>query len=414
MVELRATDAAGNTNSCMVEVEVEDKVNPIVSCPANVTIECLDAVPGFDFLSATESATFNTPAYAGTPFNPGDFLGYYDGVVENCGATLFINEGGSLNNCGVGNLTRQFQAQDESGNLSTPCTQFITVINSDPFNIIDEQCRTAPINTVSPNIHVLTDDVEWPCDISLTCGIDPTPENLLNAPGVNPLDAQPQVFQNGQCDIIAMTYEDLDVPVIGNVECRKILRTWTIIDHCQFEIDNPTQTPTAGFWQFTQVIEITDNEAPVLECSPVAAVEDASPTTCNAFVSLTIGSNSDNCVGETLNITYAIDYNNDGSIDATGVGNDASRTAPIGEHRVIWSVEDFCGNVGDDCEQLFFVVDNTPPNIVALTQTDVNLANGLGEVWPSEVEVSSFDICSGIVASLLVSPSLGDGQTAPP
>ena len=63
---------------------------------------------------------------------------------------------------------------------------------------------------------------------------------------------------------------------------------------------------------------------------------------------------------------------------------------------------------------MFFVVDNTPPNVVALTQVDVNLANGLGELWPSEVEVSSFDICSDIVASLLVSPSLGDGQTAPP
>ena len=304
--------------------------------------------------------------------------------------------------------------------LSAPCTQFITVINSDPFEIVDTECRSflpetfndTALDPVGP--HTFEDDVEWPCDITLTCGIDPTPDNLENAPGVSPLDAQPQVFQNGQCDIIAMTYEDLDVPVIGNQECRKILRTWTIIDHCQFAIDNVTGTPLAGFWQYTQVIEIIDNEAPVLECSPVAAVADASPTSCNAAVSLTIGSNSDNCVGETLNITYAIDYNNDGTIDAVGVGNDASRTAPIGEHRIIWSVEDFCGNVGDDCEQLFFVVDNTPPNIVALTQVDVNLANGLGELWPSEVEISSFDICSDIVASLLVSPSLGDGQTAPP
>ena len=156
------------------------------------------------------------------------------------------------------------------------------MINSDPFEIVDTQCRTFPdtfgdttLDPVGPRTN--EDDVEWPCDIELTCGVDPTPENLEMTPGVNPLDARPQLIRNDECDIIAMNFEDFDLPVVGNTECRRILRTWTITDHCQFEIDNSTGTPLAGFWQFTQLIKITDNEAPVLNCSPVAAIEDANP-----------------------------------------------------------------------------------------------------------------------------------------
>ena len=395
MVELKITDIYGNANVCMVEVEVEDKVAPLVSCPPNATIECLDAVPGLDFLSDVQNATFNTPTFIGSRFDPGnaEFVGYYNGVVDNCGATLYISLGGNLE-CGVGSFTRTFQAVDDQDNVSGSCTQTITIINSDPFDITDTQCNIA-----------VGDDVIWPCDVVRNCGIDPTPENL---------NSSPTLLRNDECDIIAMTFEDFELPIVNNEECRKILRTWTITDHCQFAINNSTGNPTAGFWQYTQVIKIIDNEAPVLDCSPVAGTVSANPATCNGDIDLTIDATGNSCEGETLRYTYAIDAFNDGSIDITGVGNDASGTYPTGEHRIIWSVEDYCGNVGIDCEQLFYVVDNTPPNIVALTQTDVNLANGQGIIWSVELEISSFDVCSDTVQSLIQKPSLGDGQSTPP
>jgi|GEM_PF-5050215 len=395
MVELKITDIYGNSNVCMVVVNVEDKVAPLVSCPPNVTIECLDVVPGLDFLSDVQNATFNTPTFIGSRFDPGnaEFVGYYNGVVDNCGATLYISLGGNLE-CGVGSFTRTFQAVDDQDNVSASCTQTITIINSDPFDITDTQCNIA-----------VGDDVIWPCDVVRNCGIDPTPENL---------NSSPTLLRNDECDIIAMTFEDFELPIVNNEECRKILRTWTITDHCQFAINNSTGNPTAGFWQYTQVIKIIDNEAPVLDCSPVAGTVGANPATCNGTIDLTIDATGNSCEGETLRYTYAIDAFNNGSIDITGVGNDASGTYPTGEHRIIWSVEDYCGNVGVDCVQLFYVVDNTPPNIVALTQTDVNLANGQGIIWSVELEISSFDVCSDTVQSLIQKPSLGDGQSTPP
>jgi hypothetical protein len=39
-VELRVRDAFGNANSCMVEVEVVDKIRPVIWCPDDITVQC--------------------------------------------------------------------------------------------------------------------------------------------------------------------------------------------------------------------------------------------------------------------------------------------------------------------------------------------------------------------------------------
>ena len=43
MVVLRATDAAGNVNDCMVNVTVQDKLPPTIICPPNLTVDCFFA-----------------------------------------------------------------------------------------------------------------------------------------------------------------------------------------------------------------------------------------------------------------------------------------------------------------------------------------------------------------------------------
>ena len=40
MVELRAEDQFGNFSSCMVEVEVDDKLSPSIECPPEVVVSC--------------------------------------------------------------------------------------------------------------------------------------------------------------------------------------------------------------------------------------------------------------------------------------------------------------------------------------------------------------------------------------
>jgi hypothetical protein len=52
MVELRVQDEAGNVNSCMVEIEVQDKLSPFITCPPSVVVSCdfwfaVEATNGF-------------------------------------------------------------------------------------------------------------------------------------------------------------------------------------------------------------------------------------------------------------------------------------------------------------------------------------------------------------------------------
>jgi len=406
MVVLRATDAAGNTNFCMVEVEVEDKAPPVVDCPVDVLIECLDELPSVnEFLSEDQTDEFNTPTFAGTPEAPGDSLGFSNFVTDNCGATLYINQTGALDECGVGTITRTFVAVDAFGNRSEICDQDIDVENNDPFTITDEVCNSDATRST-------TDGAEWPCDITLTCGIggDLLPATLDGVDGVPDEDVRPQIQRNDRCDRITLNFEDEELTTVGNEECRKILRTWIITDWCQFELDRPSGVITAGVWRYTQLIKIEDNEAPVIDCPGTVSVDANS--NCTAVVDLTVDATGNSCEGETLLYTFVL-RNEDGSINAQGSGNDLEFTLPVGSYSITFSVEDFCGNVGENCTQLIFVEDNTGPSFSVITQTDVNLSGGQGELWPDEVELSIDDDCSDINATLIVRTG-GDGQTEPP
>ncbi len=51
MVELEITDQAGNRNYCMVEVDVQDKISPLVICPPDIYVSC-------DFWFPAEEGTY--------------------------------------------------------------------------------------------------------------------------------------------------------------------------------------------------------------------------------------------------------------------------------------------------------------------------------------------------------------------
>src|SRR6185369_15278063 len=51
MVELEVTDAAGNKNYCMVQVEVQDKISAYIQCPPDIIVSC-------DFWFPAEEGTY--------------------------------------------------------------------------------------------------------------------------------------------------------------------------------------------------------------------------------------------------------------------------------------------------------------------------------------------------------------------
>ncbi len=365
MVELQVTDAAGNTNSCMIEVEVQDKLNPAISCPPNIVLDCY-----------------------GDPYDL-DVTGYAT-ASDNCSAIVSHIDQGSIDNCGEGTIFRIWTATDPGGRTAS-CVQTIQVVNSDPFYISDNNCFNP-----DPN-----DGVIWPCDYETnTCD-----------PGLAPdITGEPTIIEDG-CDLIAVTYEDLELP-IQDPACLKILRTWIVIDWCQYNSNTGE-----GYWEYNQIIKVLNSDDPVIisDCQTTAFCSydaDCENGEATLFLEAT-----DDCTNDSdLNYYYWIDLYSNGINEIHAESPDASGTYPLGTHTIRWDVEDGCGNVAT-CTYQFIISDCKAPTPILLNGIATELMeNCTIEIWATDWDdpsSPSFDNC-GIAEWLVQSPSQGPGQTTPP
>lgn len=338
MVSLRVTDASGNSNTCMVIVNVQDKLDPVITCPPNITVDCGTDITDLDI---TGMAT----------------------ATDNCGdPEVTMNDSGSLNDCGVGTIFRRFTATD-AGGRSVNCTQRITVEDDSPF---------------------LGGSINWPSNKNLDgcAGADTDPSNT----GV-------PTYQDDLCSQVADTYEDQVFTFVDGV-CLKILRTWTVIDWCTFDQNNPND---GGIYQYTQVIKVTNSDKPVFNtCSDITV--EAFGQDCNGFAEIIVGATDDCTPEEELNYAFTIDEFNDGSIDGVGSTNDASRTLDVGTHKVTFTVEDQCGNQ-QICMFLVKVEDKKKPTPYCLSEitTVIMPSSGQIDIWASDFDLGSYDNCPGDV-----------------
>ncbi len=397
MVELRVRDAAGNTNSCMVEVEVQDKLNPAIQCPPNKVLDCYDDPYDLDL---TGEAT----------------------ASDNCSAVVTYFDNGSLDNCGEGTIFRIWTATDPGGRTAS-CVQRIDVINSEPFEICDERPWNTPVTSScdAPNfpfvLHTFADGVEWPADVELsTCGPGLLPEDLEGVVNIN--DVRPRIFEDG-CDLVGVTYEDVYLPITAPA-CVKVLRTWKVYDWCTFDADDfDPNNPTAseGYWEYTQVIKVLNSAAPTItsDCNDVSFC--SYDPNCQIGPATLLLAATDDCTdADDLNYYYWIDIDNDGGNDIHATGADASGNYPIGTHSILWHVEDGCGNVAM-CEYNFVIADckNPTPNLLNGIATEM-MEDCMIEIWAVDWDnpsSPSFDNC-GIQEWRVQSPSQGPGQTTPP
>lgn len=361
MVELRVSDAFGNVNTCMVIVTTQDKIPPVITCPANVTINC-----GAD----TSATVLGIPVFSAVPLS----TPYY---TDNCpNPTLRWRNSGAIDNCGQGVITRTFTVTDNGGRTAS-CIQTITVRNNNPYN--------GPV----------------------LIGNGPVWRNLENkeVTGCMNVDTDPSKtgvpdLGNTTCAQVAYTYEDQVFNFVDGV-CFKILRKWTVIDWCKFGPSRNPQgqtyptVPTVGVntWTYTQTIKVSENQAPVLQiCSK--ADTDAFGDNCNGFVDLK-NSATDCTPADKLKWKYVIDANNDGVAPfINGSTNDASGTYPVGTHKITWTVEDQCGNEAT-CEYIFRVLDKKKPTPYCISQltTVVMPTSGSIEIWAKDFNLGSTDNC---------------------
>ncbi len=361
MVELRVTDEFGNKNSCMVIVNIQDKVPPIITCPANVTINC-----GAD----TSSTILGRPVFSATALSTPYF-------TDNCpNPKLSWINSGTIDNCGQGVITRTFTVTDNGGRTAA-CSQTITIRNNTPYN--------GPVLIGNGTVWKNLENKEVPGCIN----IDTDPSRT----GIPDLG-------NTNCSQVAYTHEDRVFNFVDGV-CFKILRKWTVIDWCKFGpnrgVDGQTYptfpSPGVNTWTYTQTIKVSETVNPVIQVCTKADT-DASGDNCNGFVELK-NSAIDCTPADKLKWTYEIDLNNDavGSF-INGSTNNASGTYPVGNHKITWTVEDQCGNQST-CTYTFRVLDKKKPTPYCISEltTVVMPSSGSISIWAKDFNLGSYDNC---------------------
>ena len=341
MVFMRATEIGGGglSDVCMVEVLVDDKIAPQLICPPNLTIECTDATSNL--------AVFGTPT-----------------VFEGCAFTLAVDSTSTVGNCGTGLITRTFTATDASGNVGS-CTQTITVINSTPFTGAG---------------------IVFPSDVTIENACISDLSAL--APGNLPVGAMTPVLPNTPCTMLGTSFEDQVFDVNGPA-CFKIVRTWSVLDWCVFDAQNPA---AGGLFTDQQIIKVIDTNAPTLSGLPDTLEVDIDDNCAFGNATL-VAQAADDCA-------LSLDITNDGPFAAGGA--DASGAYPAGVTPVTFTADDGCGNQTSETV-IVNVVDNKPPTPQCIPDVVTPLANMvidgdtmiLAMVDAAVFDAGSFDNCPG-------------------
>ncbi len=172
-----------------------------------------------------------------------------------------------------------------------------------------------------------------------------------------------------------------------------------------------------GYFRYTQEIKVIDNETPkVLEChaKEFCSFEEDCSTAPIELIGLAL----DNCTPQDqLKWTYLVDAFNDGSVDISGAGKDASGIYPLGMHTITWKVSDQCGNQSE-CTQFFIVKDCLKPSpICHAVSIDLMPSTGTAEVWATSLEVGeSTDNCTAYEGLIILVERFSDlsvGQNVP-
>ncbi|HHI02681.1 MAG TPA: T9SS type A sorting domain-containing protein, partial [candidate division Zixibacteria bacterium] len=264
-----AEDACGNSSTCDQIIILEDTTPPVITCPADITIECDESTD---------------PSHTGMAT-----------ATDNCDqdVTITFTDTETAGVCPQERvITRKWMAMDDSNNSST-CDQIITVEDTTP-----------PVITC-------------PEDIEIFCYGPTDPDNTGYATAVDNCDDQP----------LNISYNDI---ADGNI----ITRTWTAMDAC------------GNGSSCEQVITLIENVAPVAVCPDDMdiLVCDLSPITISGFSCSDADGNLAACEVDNGTLT-------DGSVTFTPV---------VGENIITLTATDECGESAS-CAMTVAVTVNSPP-----------------------------------------------------
>ncbi|MEZ4906120.1 MAG: T9SS type A sorting domain-containing protein [Saprospiraceae bacterium] len=357
-VVMQVTDENGLSNTCMVSVYIDDKIGPTIVCPDDVTVDC-DVNPYDVTLTGGDAE-------------------YWD----NCSATLTYTDNGTLNQCNVGTITRTWTVTDNGGRTAT-CTQYVTVENNDPFNMLSSN---------------------WPADRTNLVGCS-------NADTDPASTGEPDLSDDGYCSMVAATYKDRTFNVVSGA-CYKILRDWTVIDWCQYNDHSPEYLglaghPYVGMWTHTQVIMVNDTNDPEFTSSCDNVEVCAYNSNCTGDVSLTATATDECTPDDELVYTYLVTGGTT-SVNYSGTTNTFEKAnMALGTYYITWTVEDKCGNLAH-CSYTFVVEDCKNPTPLCYSEITTVV---MPSTTPRMVSVTARDFDRGSTDNCTEGSTCGSCET---
>ncbi len=320
-VLFRAIDISGRINECTSLVTVQDKIAPVISCPADVTVACGS---GFD---PNNSSIYGTAT-----------------ATDQCTSQITFELSNNVDpTCQTGSILKVWTAGDQNG--SSSCTQTFSIESASGYD---------------------PDNIVWPEDYDVVGGCDEN--NYL--PQDLPIENGFPQYSTGLCDNVSQNYSDAVFSFAGPASdaCSKIVRTWTVTDHCAPLVDG--QNPQI----YQQAIKVNNTTAPTINnCEPIS-VNTADCNPINVKFSATA---LDDCAPNTnVDGTIVVDVFSDGNFESSNSsqGNIVyfNRDLPVGTHSAIISFTDRCGNVAN-CSKMIQVTNVTTPSVVCKNSVSVNI-----------------------------------------
>ncbi|MFZ1497313.1 MAG: hypothetical protein WAS72_09665, partial [Saprospiraceae bacterium] len=440
-VRFLVEDCTGRIAQNMISLFIDDKTAPSITPPDDQTLSCENA--GIDIpwiLQALSGAT--SYAYTLPAADPHALDALFGSAIitDQCGlegvtiSTSIINNG-----CDEYTLTRQWVAADKCGN-STARSTTINIENTTNFAI--EYDRFFIVSCTNGDVSL---------DATTQGGDIPAPRldeiYFIDSNHNYQVDAN-ETFHTGCAVNLAMGYEDQILPVQGGDDaCYKILRKWTIINWCSYDVDNTLNDPLGvvenlnyqsgldafnysvtinggfeldsdhqdyrhliddartgtgedGYFQIEQIIKVYDHTVPNVTLATIDRIEITDGCTATSNPTYTV---DDECNSSTTNsLLYRVqpfDVIPNGVCQTSWspwlsfAPNSTVLRCGLVEFQV--KVTDACGNTGAAITATH-VIDTKKPTLVVYNGLATTLmpATGMVEIWASDFVQYAYDNCN--------------------
>jgi len=381
-VTFTATDDGGNTSTCTMVVTITDDEDPMLVCPADMTVS--NDIGSCDAAVTVPGAT----------------------VSDNCAINTLLNDYNNTSDASdtyvVGTTVIEFSAEDVSGNVST-CMMSITVEDDeDPtFSGCPSDMSMDPTDFVNCTaVATWTPPTEADnCGVMSVTSTHNSGDTFVLGTTTVMYTATDTAGNTGVCSF-DITVNEAGACANPTISCNPppFISTQTDAGICGAAITIPDPTVTngappvtvtnsfngnsnasdvypPGFTQVTYTatdaggntatcshfVSVSDDEDPVISCADVTSLTDQDE--CGANVTVPAPTASDNCAIIATNN----DYNN---------GPDASDFYDVGTTTVEWRVQDAAGNMAT-CSFNVIVTDMDPPKYNACP-ADITMSNDVG------------------------------------